>query len=301
MRRPEDLAVPARSSAPSKTTVAATTTTRCSGEHEPDGAAADGALATRSPHVGSFGDFKAKLKERRQPFGSGWSWLVHDGSALRSRLGNQDSPSRRQHAVLALTCGSTPTTEVQNAARLHRGVVERRGLVAHRRALRRRLLASAPQLYVWTPRMCEGGGRMRPRGSRMRILHAHAAGRSQRMRLAASACRTARSAGRSGLGHLAVRVPRRARSSGIARERVDLQAGVGQRVCTRTAARSSRRSCSRHRLSTSTLAVGHEVVCRRRPRENSAKDAGRQHSFLRAEQAGRSRRAPRARPCRAGS
>jgi len=43
---------------------------------------------------GSFSDFKAKLKETGiNQFGSGWSWLVHDGSGL-AILGtaNQDTP-----------------------------------------------------------------------------------------------------------------------------------------------------------------------------------------------------------------
>jgi Fe-Mn family superoxide dismutase len=43
---------------------------------------------------GSFADFKAKIKETGvNQFGSGWSWLVHDGSGL-AIVGtpNQDSP-----------------------------------------------------------------------------------------------------------------------------------------------------------------------------------------------------------------
>jgi superoxide dismutase, Fe-Mn family len=50
---------------------------------------------------GSFADFQAKLKEAGvNQFGSGWSWLVHDGSGL-AVLGtpNQDSP---------LSAGKTP-------------------------------------------------------------------------------------------------------------------------------------------------------------------------------------------------
>jgi Fe-Mn family superoxide dismutase len=43
---------------------------------------------------GSFGDFQAKLKETGvNQFGSGWSWLVHDGSGLTVvGSANQDSP-----------------------------------------------------------------------------------------------------------------------------------------------------------------------------------------------------------------
>jgi superoxide dismutase, Fe-Mn family len=50
---------------------------------------------------GSFDDFKAKLKETGvNQFGSGWSWLVHDGSGLAIvGSANQDSP---------LSSGQTP-------------------------------------------------------------------------------------------------------------------------------------------------------------------------------------------------
>ena len=43
---------------------------------------------------GSFEDFKAKLKETGvNQFGSGWSWLVHDGSGLAVvGSANQDNP-----------------------------------------------------------------------------------------------------------------------------------------------------------------------------------------------------------------
>jgi superoxide dismutase, Fe-Mn family len=60
------------------------------GGGEPSGAlreALDGAF-------GSFEDFKAKFKETGvNQFGSGWSWLVHDGSGL-AVVGtpNQDNP-----------------------------------------------------------------------------------------------------------------------------------------------------------------------------------------------------------------
>lgn len=64
---------------------------------EPSGALADAIAST----FGSFGDFQAKLKETGiNQFGSGWSWLVHDGSGL-AVLGtpNQDNP---------ISAGSTP-------------------------------------------------------------------------------------------------------------------------------------------------------------------------------------------------
>ena len=43
---------------------------------------------------GSFGDFKDKFKEAGiGQFGSGWAWLVHDGSGLAvAKTPNQDSP-----------------------------------------------------------------------------------------------------------------------------------------------------------------------------------------------------------------
>ena len=43
---------------------------------------------------GSFDDFKAKFKDAGvNRFGSGWSWLVHDGSSLAVvSTANQDSP-----------------------------------------------------------------------------------------------------------------------------------------------------------------------------------------------------------------
>jgi Fe-Mn family superoxide dismutase len=68
-----------------------------SGGGEPAGALADAISST----FGSFGDFQAKLKEAGvNQFGSGWSWLVHDGSGL-AVVGtpNQDNP---------ISSGSTP-------------------------------------------------------------------------------------------------------------------------------------------------------------------------------------------------
>ena len=60
------------------------------GGGEPDG---DLAAAIDSA-FGSFADFKAQLKEAGvKRFGSGWSWLVHDGSGLAVvSTANQDSP-----------------------------------------------------------------------------------------------------------------------------------------------------------------------------------------------------------------
>jgi superoxide dismutase, Fe-Mn family len=62
----------------------------------PDGGGEpDGDLATAIDEAfGSFDDFKTKLKDAGvNQFGSGWSWLVHDGSGLAvAGSPNQDNP-----------------------------------------------------------------------------------------------------------------------------------------------------------------------------------------------------------------
>ncbi len=62
----------------------------------PDGGGApDGALAEAIDSAfGSFDDFKTKVKETGVgQFGSGWAWLVHDGSGLAVvGSANQDNP-----------------------------------------------------------------------------------------------------------------------------------------------------------------------------------------------------------------
>ena len=112
------------------------------GGGEPSGALAD-AIASA---FGSFSDFQAKLKETGvNQFGSGWSWLVKDGSGLQVvGTANQDSPiSERPDAaagrrrVGALLLPQVP----EPPPGLHRRVVERRRLEPHRRAvLGRRLM-----------------------------------------------------------------------------------------------------------------------------------------------------------------
>ena len=60
------------------------------GGGEPDGALADAINSA----FGSFSDFQAKFKETGvNQFGSGWAWLIHDGSGL-AVVGtpNQDNP-----------------------------------------------------------------------------------------------------------------------------------------------------------------------------------------------------------------
>jgi Fe-Mn family superoxide dismutase len=60
------------------------------GGGEPSGALADAINSA----FGSFDDFKAKFKEAGvNQFGSGWAWLVHDGSGLAVvSTANQDNP-----------------------------------------------------------------------------------------------------------------------------------------------------------------------------------------------------------------
>jgi len=71
------------------------------GGGEPDGELAD-AIASA---FGSFGDFKAQVKDAGvNQFGSGWAWLVHDGSGLVVvSSANQDNP---------LSDGQTPLVGV---------------------------------------------------------------------------------------------------------------------------------------------------------------------------------------------
>ena len=69
----------------------------------PDGGGApDGALPDAiNEACGPFADFQGKLKDAGvNQFGSGWTWLVHDGSGLAvTSTANQDNP---------LTDGKTP-------------------------------------------------------------------------------------------------------------------------------------------------------------------------------------------------
>jgi Fe-Mn family superoxide dismutase len=60
------------------------------GGGEPDGALADAITEA----FGSFDDFKTQMKDAGvNQFGSGWAWLVHDGSGLAVvSTANQDSP-----------------------------------------------------------------------------------------------------------------------------------------------------------------------------------------------------------------
>ena len=80
------------------------------GGGEPEGDLADAI----SEKFGSFSDFQEEFKNAGvNQFGSGWSWLIHDGSGL-AVVGspNQNSADlRRSHAdPRRATSGSTPTT-----------------------------------------------------------------------------------------------------------------------------------------------------------------------------------------------
>jgi Fe-Mn family superoxide dismutase len=68
------------------------------GGGEPDGALRSAIDAA----FGSFDDFKAKLKAAGVGrFGSGWAWLIHDGSGLAIvSTPNQDSPISDGHTPL---------------------------------------------------------------------------------------------------------------------------------------------------------------------------------------------------------
>ena len=73
-------------------------------------------------------------------FGSGWAWLVHDGSGLAVvSTPNQDNPDLRRPDAAAgrRRVGARLLPEVpEQAPRLHRRVVERRELAEGRRGLR---------------------------------------------------------------------------------------------------------------------------------------------------------------------
>jgi Fe-Mn family superoxide dismutase len=68
------------------------------GGGEPSGALADAI----SSAFGSFDDFKTEFKNAGvNRFGSGWAWLIHDGSGLKvTSTPNQDTPVSEGHTVL---------------------------------------------------------------------------------------------------------------------------------------------------------------------------------------------------------
>ena len=112
------------------------------GGGEPSGSLGDAINSA----FGSFDDFKTKLKETGVgQFGSGWAWLVHDGSGLGDRrhpepghaaLEGPDA-ARGRRRVGARLLPQVP----EQAPGLHRGVVQHDRLGQGRRALRRGGLA----------------------------------------------------------------------------------------------------------------------------------------------------------------
>ena len=79
------------------------------GGGEPDGDLA----AAIGDAFGSFDDFKGKVKDAGVgQFGSGWAWLVHDGSGLAVlSTANQDNPiTDGKTPLLGVDVWSTPTT-----------------------------------------------------------------------------------------------------------------------------------------------------------------------------------------------
>ncbi len=108
-----------------------------SGGGDPDGALGDAINST----FGSADALReAVTKAGIGQFGSGWAWLVHDGSGLKVYgKPNQDSPDhgRPYAAPRRRRLGARLLPELpEPATRLHRGLVERRRLVGRRRALR---------------------------------------------------------------------------------------------------------------------------------------------------------------------
>ena len=115
---------------------------------------------------GSFDDFKAKFKAAGVgQFGSGWAWLVHDGSGLAvvsTRQPGQPGLRRQDAAAGHRRLGARLLPQVpEPSPGLHRRLVERRQLGQGGRGVLRRLVAS--------PRYClglgvGGGGPSRARG-----------------------------------------------------------------------------------------------------------------------------------------
>ena len=111
----------------------------------PDGGGQpDGDLAAAIDSAfGSFDSFKGEMKDAGvNQFGSGWSWLVHDGSGLAvvsSAESGQPDLGRSDAAAGRRRVGARLLPEVpEPAPRLHRRLVERRELAEGGRAARRR-------------------------------------------------------------------------------------------------------------------------------------------------------------------
>ena len=109
------------------------------GGGEPDGELADAINSA----FGSFDDFKAKFKDAGvNQFGSGWAWLVYDGSGLAvTSTPNQDNPISAGQSAAAgrRRVGARVLPQVpEQAPGLPGRVLERRQLGQGRRAVRGR-------------------------------------------------------------------------------------------------------------------------------------------------------------------
>ena len=121
----------------------------------PDGGGApDGDLAEAiNGAFGSFDDFKAKFKDAGvNQFGSGWAWLVHDGSGLAvTSTPNQDTPALRRPDAAAgrRRVGARLLPQVpEQAPGLPGRVLERRQLEQGLRAVRGRGLNARSETPV---------------------------------------------------------------------------------------------------------------------------------------------------------
>ncbi len=122
------------------------------GGGEPDG---DLAAAIESA-FGSFSDFQGKLKDAGvNQFGSGWAWLVHDGSGVAVLVhGQPGQPDQRRQDPAARRgrVGARLLPEVpEQAPRLPRRLVEHRELGEGGRALQRRRLTSGVRAGAAAP------------------------------------------------------------------------------------------------------------------------------------------------------
>ncbi len=116
------------------------------GGGEPSGALADAIADT----FGSVDELKKAVNDAGvKRFGSGWTWLIHDGTGLAVvSTPNQDNPtmSSRHAATRDRRLGARLLPQVpEPPARLPRGLVERRQLGRRRRAVRRRRLGHLSQ------------------------------------------------------------------------------------------------------------------------------------------------------------
>ena len=96
---------------------------------------------------GSFDSFKDEFKEAGiTQFGSGWAWLVHDGSGPRRGQNREPGLARLQRpdaAARLRRLGARLLPQVpEQAPRLHRRLLERRQLGLRRAAPRRRGLSA---------------------------------------------------------------------------------------------------------------------------------------------------------------